>query len=57
MHSAKGLMMSAAGLRPVEGIAGVTNVDLSSIVDSHDAYLEKMPEVLAHLGLVESLHG
>ncbi len=48
---ASGFVKAAAGLCPVE-VAGVENVNLTSVVDGHLDYMASLPEVLDSLALL-----
>lgn len=45
-----GGIMRVAGLAPVEGVPGVENVDVSSLVKGHMAYRAAMPRLLREVG-------
>lgn len=45
-----GGLSTVAGLRPVENIPSLENVDLTEVVHGHMAYRSSMPLILKHLG-------
>eukprot|EP00887_Chlorella_sp_A99_P007485 scaffold2.g7485.t1 len=49
-----GWMRAAAGLVPIEGVAGVENCNLTRVVEGHFSHLDALPEVLLGLGLFSS---
>ncbi|GIL79675.1 hypothetical protein Vretifemale_8971, partial [Volvox reticuliferus] len=51
-HSKNSLVQRASGLAPV-AVAGVENINLSSLIAGHTQYLEKLEDVLCALNLVE----
>ena len=52
-HSKNSMMMRCAGLAPV-AVPGVENVNLSSLIDGHTQYLDKMEDVLSAVNLAET---
>ena len=46
-----GWMKATAGLVPIEGVPGVENVNLSSLVEGHFGYLENMDGIIDMLSL------
>lgn len=46
-----GWMKATAGLVPIEGVPGVENVNLSSLIEGHFGYLEEMRTILDMLML------
>lgn len=45
-----GGLQTVAGLRPVEGIAGLENVEVTDIITGHMSYRSCMPQLLARVG-------
>lgn len=53
LYRYKSWSVSVAGLGPVEGVAGVDNVDLSRVIGSHTDYARKMARCLQVVGISE----
>ncbi|KAI9835690.1 MAG: hypothetical protein M1819_001867 [Sarea resinae] len=54
-RATSGGIMRVAGLAPVEGIPGLENIDVTSLVPGHMAYRAAMPKLLREVGwMVES---
>ncbi|GLI68120.1 hypothetical protein VaNZ11_012459 [Volvox africanus] len=51
-HSKNSLVQRASGLAPV-AVAGIENINLSSLIAGHTQYLEKLEDVLCALNLAE----
>ncbi|MCJ1267399.1 hypothetical protein MMC22_007284 [Lobaria immixta] len=49
-RATSGGIMRVAGLAPVEGIHGLENIDVTSIVNGHMAYRAAMPRLLREVG-------
>jgi len=49
-RATSGGVMRVAGLAPVEGIAGLENIDVTKLVPGHMAYRAKMPRLLREVG-------
>lgn len=45
-----GGLQTVAGLRPIEHVPDLENVDITHILDGHMSYRTKMPKLLAHVG-------
>jgi hypothetical protein len=46
-----GGLNTVAGLRPVEIVAGLENVDVTEVITGHMSYRTCMPQLLAKVGL------
>lgn len=51
LYRYKSWNLSVAGLGPVEDVAGVENVNLSSVISSHTDYPRKMAQILTKVGI------
>ena len=49
-RATSGGIMRVAGLAPVEGIAGLENIDVTELVNGHMAYRAAMPKLLRKVG-------
>ncbi|KAI9655634.1 MAG: hypothetical protein M1829_000633 [Trizodia sp. TS-e1964] len=49
-RATSGGIMRVAGLAPIEGIQGLENIEVTSLVDGHMAYRAAMPRLLREMG-------
>ncbi|TPX43493.1 hypothetical protein SeMB42_g04692 [Synchytrium endobioticum] len=49
-RASMGVWKDVAGLRPIEGVAGLENVCLDDVIDGHLAYRNSLPKILKHVG-------
>lgn len=50
-RATSGGINTVAGLRPVEAVPGLENVDVTEIISGHMTYRSMMPRLLAKVGL------
>lgn len=49
-RATSGGLNTVAGLRPVEGVPGLENVEVTDIISGHMSYRNLMPQLLARVG-------